>query len=227
MEQLNFNDIIQNSALQMTNGSLSLLNVGINLLITFVLGIFIYAVYKRTFKGVLYSKGYNVILVMMAMITSIIIMAISSNIVLSLGMVGALSIIRFRTAIKDPVDIAFMFWAISVGIVSGAGLYSLAVLGSLIIGMVMFILTRYSYSDNPYLLVANCSDDQSEELLFKKLKEYSKNTKIKSKTVNKNNIELTIELREQRGKTSFVNELLQIDGVKNAVLVSYDGDYVS
>lgn len=226
-EQINFSDVFKNSFLETVTPNLNLINIGATLIITFLIGLFIYAVYKKTFKGVLYSKSFNVSLVMISMITALIIMAISSNVILSLGMVGALSIVRFRTAIKDPIDLIFMFWAISVGIVSGAGLYQLAILGSIVIGLTMTAFTRVSTFENPFLLVLNCENDEIEQELMNQLNKIIKKYQLKSKTISKDNIEVTIELRLKKQQTTFVNELSKMAGVRSAVLVSYDGDYVS
>lgn len=226
-EQINFADIFKNNFLETVTPNLNLLNIGATLMITFLIGLFLYSVYKKTFKGILYSKSFNVSLVMISMITSLIIMAISSNVILSLGMVGALSIVRFRTAIKDPIDLIFMFWAISVGIVTGAGLYQLAILGSLIIGLTMTVFTRVSSFENPFLLVLNCENDEVEQALMESLSKIMKKYQLKSKTVSKDQIEVTIEIRLKKQQTDFVNELSKMAGVRSAVLVSYDGDYVS
>ncbi len=224
---MTFSDIFKNSFLEAAAPSLNIYNILLGLGITFVLGMFIYLVYKKTFKGVLYSKSFNVSLVMISMITSLIIMAISSNVILSLGMVGALSIVRFRTAIKDPIDLIFMFWAISIGIVSGAGLYQLAILSSIIIGVTMTVFTNLSTVESPFLLVFNCEDGSAEEAILSHLSKVVKKYQIKSKTVSRDNVEITIEVRLKNQETGFINELSQRDGVRSAVLVSYDGDYVS
>lgn len=224
---MTFSDIFKNSFLEAVTPSLNIFNILLSLGITFILGMFIYLVYKKTFKGVLYSKSFNVSLVMISMITALIIMAISSNVILSLGMVGALSIVRFRTAIKDPIDLIFMFWAISIGIVSGAGLYQLAILGSIIIGITMTVFTNLSTVESPFLLVFNCEDGNVEDAILSHLSKVVKKYQIKSKTVSRDNIEITIEVRLKNQETGFINELSQRDGVRSAVLVSYDGDYVS
>lgn len=227
MEQFNFSDVFKNSFLESVTSSLSLVNIAATLGITFLIGLFIYYVYKRTFKGVLYSKNFNVSLVMIAMITALIIMAISSNVILSLGMVGALSIVRFRTAIKDPIDLIFMFWAISIGIVSGAGLYQLAILGSIVIGLIMTLFTKLAAFEDPFLLVLNCTDTDAEARFMEALRKSIKKYQLKSKTIANNNVEITIELRLKQKEMDLVNKLSTIEGVKSTVLVSYDGDYVS
>ncbi|MEW9094829.1 MAG: DUF4956 domain-containing protein [Clostridiaceae bacterium] len=226
-EVFNFSDIFKKSFLNSATTDLSAMKVVLTLGLTFVIGVFIYIIYKKTFKGVLFSKSFNISLIAIAMVTSLVIMAVTSNIVLSLGMVGALSIVRFRTAIKDPIDIVFMFWAISSGIVTGAGLYTLAIFGSLVIGLILVMFNKVSMSENAYLFVVNCHDNKAEEEVMKKVKDEIKKFNIKSKTVAKDNIEMTLELRVKNNETSFVNMVSNINGVNNAVLISYNGDYVS
>ncbi|WP_315120540.1 DUF4956 domain-containing protein [uncultured Clostridium sp.] len=226
-EVFNFSDIFKKSFLNSATTDLSAMKVVLTLGLTFVIGLFIYVVYKKTFKGVLFSKSFNISLIAIAMVTSLVIMAVTSNVVLSLGMVGALSIVRFRTAIKDPIDIVFMFWAISSGIVTGAGLYTLSIFGSLVIGLILVMFNKVSMSENAYLFVVNCHDNKAEEEVIKKVKDEIKKFNIKSKTVSKDNIEMTLELRVKNNETSFVNTVSNINGVNNAVLISYNGDYVS
>lgn len=205
----------------------SVLDTIIALTLAFVIGLFIMAVYKKTFKGVMYSHSFCVSLLALNLITTLIILAITSNVILSLGMVGALSIVRFRSAIKEPLDIAFLFWSISAGIVIGAGLIPLAVFGSLFIGIILVLFINRQTTDNPYLLVLSCLNDESEKEALKTVNAYVKKHVIKSKTVSaQNGIEVTVEIRLKEMETKFVNEISQISGVKNAVLVSYNGDYL-
>ncbi|WP_235811102.1 DUF4956 domain-containing protein [Syntrophomonas wolfei] len=205
-----------------------MLDTAIALGLAFILGLFIFMVYKKTFKGVMYSANFGVSLLAMTLITTLIIMAISSNVILSLGMVGALSIVRFRSAIKEPIDIAFLFWAISIGIVLGAGLIPLAIFGSLFIGIIMLFFVNQKSSDNPYILVINCTDDESEQKALDYVKGKVKKHVVKAKTVAASSgVELTVEIRLKDMSTQFVNEVSRIAGVNNAVLVSYNGDYMS
>lgn len=227
MDQLNFNDIFKSSFLEKAT-SFSLLDMVIALGLAFALGLFIILVYKKTFRGVMYSSSFAVSLMFMTLITTLIIMAVTSNVILSLGMVGALSIVRFRAAIKDPVDVAFLFWAISSGIVLGAGLIPLAVFGSVFIGVVMLIFMNRKSSDNPYLLIVNCNDDESEKYVMDYITDSVKKHVIKSKTVAADaGIELTVEIRLKDMSTKFVNEISGITGVNNAILVSYNGEYMA
>lgn len=227
MDQLNFNDIFKSSFLENAI-SFSLLDMVIALGLAFALGLFIILVYKKTFRGVMYSSTFAVSLMFMTLITTLIIMAVTSNVILSLGMVGALSIVRFRSAIKDPVDIAFLFWAISSGIVLGAGLIPLAVFGSVFIGVVMLLFMNRKSIDNPYLLIVNYNDDVSEKFVMDYIIDSVGKHVIKSKTVAVGDgIELTVEIRLKDMSTKFVNEISQITGVNNAVLVSYNGEYMA
>jgi uncharacterized membrane protein YhiD involved in acid resistance len=227
IEQFNFNDIFKSSFLDKIS-SFSMLDTAIALGLAFILGLFIFMVYKKTFKGVMYSANFGVSLLAMTLITTLIIMAISSNVILSLGMVGALSIVRFRSAIKEPIDIAFLFWAISIGIVLGAGLIPLAIFGSLFIGIIMLFFVNQKSSDNPYILVINCTDDESEQKALDYVKGKVKKHVVKAKTVAASSgVELTVEIRLKDMSTQFVNEVSRIAGVNNAVLVSYNGDYMS
>ncbi|UWG97652.1 DUF4956 domain-containing protein [Dehalobacter sp. DCM] len=220
-----FSDIFKNSFMENATTNFSIVDVFITLVISFFLGLFIYTVYKKTFNGVMYSRNFNVSLIGMSMITTLIIMGVTSNIVLSLGMVGALSIVRFRSAIKDPMDIVFIFWAIAAGIVSGAGQYFLAVIGSIIIGVMLISFTRKASGEIPYMIVVNCSDSQAEMVLTKSLSGYVKRMKVKSKAVRGGQgIELTFEIRLHKDNTDFVNDLAEIDGVNDVVLVSYNGE---
>ncbi len=220
---MSFSDVFKSSFLSNVN-SFSTLDVLLALGLSFVLGLFIFAIYKKTYQGVMYSDAFGVSLIAMSMITSLVILAVTSNVVLSLGMVGALSIVRFRTAIKEPMDIAFLFWSIGVGIVLGAGLLPLAVIGSVIIGIVIVVFSTRKIGDTPYILVVNCDkEDEAAEII----KAEAKKSILKSKSVSKTGIQLTYEIRIKNDDTSFINKISEIDGVTNAVLVTYNGEYMS
>lgn len=223
---MTFNDIFKSSFIEKVS-SFSVLDMFIAFALAFALGLFIFFVYKKTFNGVMYSASFGVSLIAMTLITTLIILAVTSNVVLSLGMVGALSIVRFRTAIKEPLDIAFLFWSISVGIVMGAGFIPLGVFGSLFVGIIMVVFVNKKSTDSPYILVVSCKDDSSEELVSKAISISVKKHMVKSKTVSPNGIELTVEVRLKDMTTSFVNSIAAIEGVSNAVLVSYNGEYMS
>lgn len=223
---MTFNDIFKSSFLEKVT-STSPLDMVIAMGLAFALGLFIFYVYRKTFNGVMYSSSFGVSLIAMSLITTLVILAVTSNVVLSLGMVGALSIVRFRAAIKEPLDIAFLFWSITVGIVVGAGFITLAVFGSLLIGIILVIFVNKKSRTNPYIVVVSCSSEAAEQKVTQQIKDAVSRSVVKSKTVSKSGIELTMEVRLKDEATGFVNQLSGIDGVSNAVLVSYNGEYMS
>lgn len=222
---MTFNDIFKSSFLENVT-SVSILDMMLAMILAFALGMFIFLVYKKTFSGVMYSSSFGVTLVALTMITTLVILAVTSNVVLSLGMVGALSIVRFRTAIKEPLDIAFLFWSIAVGIVLAAGLIPLAVIGSVLIGVFLLLFVNRKSHVNPYIVVIDCTDHNSEQNAIAYLKEQVSHLVVKSKTVRKGSIELNTEIRMKDDNTDFINTLADMEGVNNAVLVSYNGDYM-
>lgn len=226
-QAVNFSDIFKSSFVDKIT-SISFLDMFIAMILSFAVGLFIMQVYKKTFKGVMYSSTFAMSLLALTLITTLIILGVTSNVVLSLGMVGALSIVRFRSAIKEPMDIAFLFWSISEGIVLGAGLIPLAILGAVFIGIVMVLFANKKTTDNPYILVVNCKNDISENSVLNILSKNVNKYCVKSKTISPSNgIEITIEVKLKNITTSFVNEVSNIEGVSNAVLVSYNGDYMA
>ncbi len=223
---MTFNDIFKSSFLE-SAVEFSLLDVALAMGLAFCIGLFIFYVYKKTFAGVMYSASFGVSIMAMCLITTLIILAVTSNIILSLGMVGALSIVRFRTAVKEPLDIAFLFWAISVGIVTGAGLLPLAVIGSLIIGLVLLVFVNRKSTDTPYIIVLSLADEAAEDAAVNLIQGQTKKSLVKAKTVAQSGIELTIEVRLMDMSTKLMNALLSVEGVNNATLVSYNGDYAA
>lgn len=222
---MNFSDIFKSSFIE-NIASVSMLDMAIAMALAFLIGIFIFFVYKKTFSGVMYSSSFGVTLVALTMITTLVILAVTSNVVLSLGMVGALSIVRFRTAIKEPLDIAFLFWAIAVGIVLAAGMIPLAVIGSIVIGIVLLVFVNRKSHFNPYLIVINCDSHASEENAKNYLKDKVNKCTVKSKTAQSGSVELTLEIRLKDDNTDFINELSAMNGINSAILVSYNGDYM-
>lgn len=222
---MTFNDVFKSSFLE-NIGSVSILDMVIALVLAFGLGIFIFFVYKRTFSGVMYSSSFGVTLIALTMITTVVILAVTSNVVLSLGMVGALSIVRFRTAIKEPLDIAFLFWSIAVGIVLAAGMIPLAVIGSVVIGVILLVFVNKKTYLNPYIVVIQCDGHDSEVKAKEFLKKQVQKCVVKSKTAQKGSVELNLEIRMKEENTDFVNILSEMDGVSSAVLVSYNGEYM-
>lgn len=222
---MSFQDIFKSSFLENIT-SVSLLDMAISLVLAFGIGMFIFLIYKKTFAGVMYSSGFGVTLVALTMITTLVILAVTSNVVLSLGMVGALSIVRFRTAIKEPLDIAFLFWSIAAGIVLAAGMIPLAVFGSVVIGVVLLIFANKRSHFNPYIVVLRCENHESETAAVKFLESQVSRCVVKSKTAQKGVIELNIEVRMKEGNTDFVNILSEMNGINSAVMVSYNGEYM-
>lgn len=222
---MTFSDIFKSSFLENVT-SVNLLDMVLALVLAFGIGLFIFFVYKKTYGGVMYSSSFGVTLIALTMITTLVILAVTSNIVLSLGMVGALSIVRFRTAIKEPMDIAFLFWSIAVGIVLAAGLIPLAVFGSVVIGIILLVFANRKDNSNPYIVVLSCEGSESEKTATEYLAKNTKKCSVKSKTVRKGNVELNIEIRLKNDNTDFINAMADLPGVQNAVLVSYNGDYM-
>ena len=222
---MTFNDIFKSSFLENVT-SVSVLDMLIAMILAFAIGMFIFLVYKKTYQGVMYSSSFGVTLVALTMITTLVILAVTSNVVLSLGMVGALSIVRFRTAIKEPLDIAFLFWSIAVGIVLAAGIIPLAVFGSIIIGVILIVFVNKKTSLMPYIIVLSCAGHDAETKANDFIRSKVNRFVVKSKSVQKENIELNIEIRLKDDNTDFINELADMDGIKSAVLVSYNGEYM-
>jgi len=186
---MTFRDVFKSSFLEKA-AEFSILDVLLVMLLSFAIGLFIFYVYKKTFSGVMYSSSFGVSIMGMTMVTTLIILAVTSNLVLSLGMVGALSIVRFRTAIKEPLDIVYLFWAISAGIVIGAGLIPLAIIGSVLIGVMLLVFVNRKSSDTPYIIVLNLDEDEAENDTLDLIRKKTRKCLIKSKTVSKNGIEL-------------------------------------
>lgn len=222
---MTFNDIFKSSFLE-NIGGVSILDMAIALALAFGIGMFIFLIYKKTYQGVMYSSSFGTTLIALTMITTVVILAVTSNVVLSLGMVGALSIVRFRTAIKEPLDIAFLFWAIAVGIVLAAGFIPLAVVGSVIIGAILLVFVNKKSHCNPYIVVLSCTDDNAEQKAIDFLRGNVQKSVVKSKTATKGLIELNLEIRMVNENTGFINALSNMPGVNSAVLVSYNGEYM-
>ena len=222
---MSFSDIFKSSFLENVS-SITVLDMALAMGLAFALGVFIFFVYKRTYAGVMYSSGFGVTLIALTMITTLVILAVTSNVVLSLGMVGALSIVRFRTAIKEPLDIAFLFWSIAAGIVLAAGMIPLAVCGSIFIGLILLIFVNRKSHVSPYILIFECANYNCEKKVLDFVKKNTKKSVIKSKTARKGYVEVNMEVRIKDDNTDFINEIADMQGVESAVLVSYNGDYM-
>jgi uncharacterized membrane protein YhiD involved in acid resistance len=223
----NFSDIFKSSFIENT-ASFSIIDSLLGLGMAFIIGLFIYAIYKKTFKGVIYSHTFNISLVIMTMATALVIMGISQNVLLSLGMVGALSIVRFRTPIKDPMDLVFLFWSVIAGILSGAGFILLAAIGTASIGLVIVLFSNKIRVENPYLLVVKFDKDnigeKVEQIISSKVKKYV----LKSKSIMQGDeVEVTYEIRVKENDAQITSTVSQIDGVRSAVMLSYDGNFTA
>ncbi len=223
---MSFTDVFKSSFLDSLK-EFSALDTLIAMVFALIIGLFIFVVYKKTFSGIMYSTGFAMSLIGLSLVTTLVIMAVTSNVVLSLGMVGALSIVRFRAAIKEPMEIVFLFWSLAAGIVIGAGMIPLAVIGSLIIGGVMVLFFNRKSHDTPYILIVDCADEKAEKETAALIGSSVKKFVVKSKTVNAGGIELTAEIRVKSEATDFVNRINDIAGVSGATLVTYNGDYMS
>lgn len=222
---MTFNDIFKSSFLENVS-SISALDMILTIVLSFGIGLFIFLVYKKTYRGVMYSAGFGTTLIALTMITATVILAVTSNVVLSLGMVGALSIVRFRTAIKDPLDIAFLFWSIGAGIILAAGMIPLAIIASVCIGIILLVFVNRTSNTHPYMVVLSCTDHDAEAKAKKFLSKNVTRTTTKSKSAVKGAIELSIEVRLKEDDTDFINILSEMPGVNSAVIVSYNGDYM-
>ncbi len=222
---MSFSDVFKNGFLENITG-VTIPEMAIALLLALGVGLFIFLVYKKTYSGVMYSTGFGVTLIALTMISTLVILAVTSNVVLSLGMVGALSIVRFRTAIKEPLDIAFLFWAVAAGIVLAAGLIPLAVIGSCLIGLVLMLFVNRKTYVRPYILVIRAEDHAGEVRALESVKGNVKRMVVKGKSVTKGEVEVNLEVRLKSENTDFVNQVSDLEGVKSCVLVTYNGDYM-
>ena len=222
-------DTIKSSVLENFTGTISVTDMLLSLIVAFLISLFIIYVYRKTYTGVVYSKAFSLCILMLSMVTAMIIRTISSNISLSLGMVGALSIVRFRTAVKEPVDTGFMFWGISAGIMAGAGLYIIAIIASLILGVLYFVTYLMGFRvANRYLLVLKYDIDAHTEVM-KRLKTLKK-FKVRSKSIFNDKVELSLEVDIKENKngnvnTTIVDEFSGVNGVINASLIAYQNDF--
>ncbi len=223
---MSFQDIFKSSFLENVNAIL-VFDMVLVMILAFAVGLFIFFVYKKSYAGVMYSASFGVTLIGLTMVTALVILAVTSNIVLSLGMVGALSIVRFRTAIKEPSDIVFLFWSIAAGIVLAAGLIPLTIFGSLFIGIILLVFSQHKSFERPYILVIHCTNSDAELSSRNYVSSKVKKLSLKSKSVAPGCIELNYELRLKEDDTGFINDLASMPGISHTVLVSYNGDYMS
>lgn len=222
---MSFSDIFKSSFLDKVT-EVSVTDIFLAMALACVIGFFISFIYKKTFQGVMYSSGFGITLVGLTMVTTLVILAVTSNVILSLGMVGALSIVRFRAAIKEPFEIVFLFWSLATGIVVGAGMWLLAIVGSILIGIILVIFARKRIGAHPYILVVNCSGAEAETAVLEAVKTSVGKYSMKAKTVSIAGIELSIELNLKGDDTAFVTAISALQGVSNASLVTYNGQFV-
>ncbi len=221
-----FNSLFSGLQSSFSFGDIGVMRILITMSLAFMLGLLIFFVYRKTFAGVMYSKNFGVSLVMLTVITAFVILPITSNLTLSLGMVGALSIVRFRTAVKDPVDTVYMFWAIATGITVGARFFLPAILASLVIMLLLLVLSSMRFRTSmPYLLVLRFAENATPNVnsLLRRLPD----TNLKSKTVSANGVEMTVEVRLRDADMQVVDRFLDIPGVYDAAIISYGGDIVA
>lgn len=224
---MNFTDIFKSDFLENV-ASIALSDILLAMIASLIMGLYIFYVYKITYRGVLYSSSFGLTLIGLCLITTMLIMTIVSNVVLSLGMVGALSIVRFRTAIKEALDIVFLFWSIATGIVLAAGLIPLALIGGAIIGLVLLLFNHHKQTDAPYLLVLHLNSEYDDNIIKNIIKSQCKKVRLKTKSFQKGQTEIIYELRLlKENEGSFINELEKIPNVMDASLVYYNGDYMS
>ena len=222
--QTTFTDMFKNSFLNMFPETVDPWQLVTVLAVSLLLGLCIYAVYRRCFMGVVYDHSFAISLVIMTVLVSVIIVTISSNVMLSLGMVGALSIVRYRTAVKSPLDLMFLFWAITTGIAVGATYYYIGIVAFLCVAVVFFVLPNVRGGSETYMLVLECSADLPvEEEVRRALASYQ--TKVRSKVVRNNRAELTVEVLMKDDNMNVVNVISQIEGVDNVTMVQYRGSY--
>ena len=223
---ITFSDIFRSSFLSRAVESFSVVDALATVMVATVIGLMIYFVYRKTYSGVMYSRSFSISLVALSIITSLVILTVTSNVILSLGMVGALSIVRFRTAIKDPMDIVYLFWAIAVGIIVGAGMFLIALCGSLALGVIIYIMTNMRERSQPFLIIVNLENSNVDTEILEFVKKYCQKHSVKTKSIRADGVcELTIEVRIKDNDTKLINEISAIEGVENVVLLAYNGDF--
>lgn len=224
---MGFKDVLKKSFLEGVNVvDLSIASVVLTIAVTTVLGLYIYLVYRLISRKEFYSKNFNVSLVVMAMITAAIILSIQSSVVISLGMVGALSIVRFRTAIKDPMDLVFLFWSISVGIICGAGLYGMALVLSVCVTVVILALNFVPEASASELLVIQATDVKAEQAVLQVVNQYAKHYRVKSRNFTKHGMDMVLEMRIRQGESEMLSAINEIQSIEAVSLLANDGETV-
>ncbi|MCI6688763.1 MAG: DUF4956 domain-containing protein [Clostridiaceae bacterium] len=221
---MGFKDVFKKSFLEgFTSMDITTGKIAATLIVTALLALYIFAIYRLVTRKVFYSKNFNISLAVMSLITAAIILAMQSNLVISLGMVGALSIVRFRTAIKDPMDLAFLFWSISIGIICGAGLYEIALVTSVGVTVFILVLDMLPVGKAPMMLVVNSSEMNGEKAVLDVVGKYARYYKVKSRNLSKGRLDLVIELKVKE-ESALVSEVAALDGMLSASMISHDGE---
>lgn len=221
---MGFKDVFKKSFLEgFTSMDITTGKIAATLIVTALLALYIFAIYRLVTRKVFYSKNFNISLAVMSLITSAIILAMQSNLVISLGMVGALSIVRFRTAIKDPMDLAFLFWSISIGIICGAGLYEIALVTSVGVTVFILVLDMLPVGKAPMMLVVNSTEMNGEKAVLDVVGKYARYYKVKSRNLSKGRLDLVIELKVKE-ESALVSEVAALDGMLSASMISHDGE---
>ena len=221
---MGFKDVFKKSFLEgFTSMDITTGKIAATLIVTALLALYIFAIYRLVTRKVFYSKNFNISLAVMSLITAAIILAMQSNLVISLGMVGALSIVRFRTAIKDPMDLAFLFWSISIGIICGAGLYEIALVTSVGVTVFILVLDMLPVGKAPMMLVVNSSGMNGEKAVLDVVGKYARYYKVKSRNLSKGRLDLVIELKVKE-ESALVSEVAALDGMLSASMISHDGE---
>ena len=221
---MGFKDVFKKSFLEgFTSMDITTGKIAATLIVTALLALYIFAIYRLVTRKVFYSKNFNISLAVMSLITAAIILAMQSNLVISLGMVGALSIVRFRTAIKDPMDLAFLFWSISIGIICGAGLYEIALVTSVGVTVFILVLDMLPVGKAPMMLVVNSSEMNGGKAVLDVVGKYARYYKVKSRNLSKGRLDLVIELKVKE-ESALVSEVAALDGMLSASMISHDGE---
>ncbi len=220
---MGFSDVLKKSFVQATTESMSRGDAIAALAAACLIAVYIFFIYRVITRKAFYNKNFNISLVALALITAAIILSIQSSVVISLGMVGALSIVRFRTAVKEPMDLVFLFWSISVGIICGAGLFEIAIFSSLLITVAIMALDHFPSTKSPMILVIDSSDIDGEEQIMETVEKYSAHSKVKSRGMNAESLNLVIEVRIKDG-AECIREINRLNGVRNVSMVSQEGE---
>ncbi|MDE6214069.1 MAG: DUF4956 domain-containing protein [Lachnospiraceae bacterium] len=221
---MSFMDVFKKSFLEgYASVNIQAAEIIVCMLVTVLIAVYIFAIYRVMTRASFYNRNFNLSLIALAVITAAVILTIQSNIVISLGMVGALSIVRFRTAIKDPMDLVFLFWSISVGIICGAGFAVIAVVASVVLTVIILLFDRMPVSRAAVILLVNTSDYKTESRIIDVVKQHCSMYQVKARNLTKDKLNMAIEVRTDAGG-SLVERLMDLESVTSASLVDHDGE---